>query len=173
MSTLKINNFKTLSGDNFNSIVQVRHFSYSTQQTFSLSDSVPADTNLKLSIKPLFANSTILLLGSCAVSWQPGLTVCRVRYKRTPITTNSPAGNNTAGYTNWTTVTYAESTSQGGAMAPNTEIYWMDTPGSTGEVVYTCQLSTNNGSYTVGINRYTYGAEWSGSSHLTLLEIAQ
>jgi hypothetical protein len=173
MSTLKINNFKTLAGDAYNSVVQVKHYSYATQEAFTLGDAVPYDTNLKLSIKPLFANSTILVITSCALFWAPGLSVTRVRIKRTPFTTYSPAGNGTGGYTNWTTVTYAEAASQGSAIAPNTEIYWMDSPATTGELTYTLQLSSNNGSYTVGLNRYTYGAEWSGSSHITLLEIAQ
>jgi hypothetical protein len=175
MSTLKVNNFKTVGGDIYENVIQVKHFSYSTVETFSLSDGTPYDTNLKLSIKPLFANSKILVMSSCALMWMPGLTVNRIRIKRTPITTLSPAGNQTggSGSTNWTQVTYAESASQGGAMAPNTEIYWMDTPATTGEVMYTLQMATNNGAYTVGINRYTYGVEWSGSSHMTILEIAQ
>jgi hypothetical protein len=173
MSILKVNNFKTVGGDTYQSVVQVKHFSYSTPQSFSLSDGTPCDTNLKLSIKPLFANSTILVMSSCALFWQPGLTVNRVRIKRTPITTLSPAGNITGGLSTWTQVTYAEAASQGSAMAPNTEIYWMDTPATTGEVMYTLQMATNNGAYTVGINTYTYGAAWSGSSHMTILEIAQ
>jgi hypothetical protein len=173
MSTLKINNFKTVAGDTYESVLQVKHFSYPTVESFTLGDAVPYDTNLKLSIKPLFANSKILLIGSVCTFYVPNVSVMRIRFKRTPFTTLSPAGNNTGGYSVWTALNYAQVDSWGDSMTPNSEIYWMDSPASTGEVLYTCQLSSNNGSATVGLNRYTHNTLWSGCSHMTLLEIAQ
>ena len=173
MSTLKINNFNTVAGVAYNSIVQAKHFTNTTVESFTLGDAIPYDTNLKLSIKPLFANSQILLIASVCTFYVPDVSVMRIRFKRTPFTTLSPAGNNTGGYSVWTAINYATASSWGNSMTPNSEIYWMDSPASTGEVVYTCQLSSNNGSATVGLNRYTHNSSWSGSSHMTLLEIAQ
>lgn len=185
MSTIKLTKWQTPNATTHNSVLQIQSYSYNTQETFNCtSDADPRDTQFIGFIKPMYANSKILVIASCPVFWSYDQTVCRIRLRRIDYSsytsggvidpTISPAGQSTGGYTNWTNVTYAGSGS-GVSMTPNTEVTWYDTAGTLSNIGYRVQLSGNssNTSYTFGLNRYSYGADWSGVSHMTIMEIQQ
>jgi hypothetical protein len=171
MSIIKANKWQTVSGLPVSNIVQLVQVDYNTYQTFSASAGAFSNTGLTAAITPRFATSKILVFCSAQMGHAGG-TVCRGRVIRTgPATvysTFATASESTAS----TTTHYNPVTTS--YMSANSTIQFFDSPASTSTCTYTLQIANNTSSTAIYLNGYNaYTTSWGGTSHLTLMEIAQ
>jgi hypothetical protein len=171
MSIIRANKWQTVAGLPVNNIVQLVQVDYNTYQTFAGSIGVFSDTGLTAAITPRFATSKILVMCSPQLGHTAG-TVVRGRVIRTgPSTVYSTFG--TASESTASTTTQYNSYNNS-YMSANSTIQFFDSPASTSTCTYTLQIANNTSSYAVYLNGYNaYTTSWGGTSHLTLMEIAQ
>lgn len=169
MSIIKANKWQTVAGIPVNNIVQMVQVDYNTYQSFVAN--AATDTGLTLSITPRFATSKILVLCSSQMGHAPG-SVVRGRIKRTGPATVYSASSDASSSTGWTTTLY--NPVDNSYMSANSNIQWFDSPASTSTCTYTFQTANNTTGVVVYLNGYNaYTSVWGGTSHLTLMEIAQ
>jgi len=171
MSIIRANKWQTVSGLPVNNIVQLVQVDYTTHQSFAASANAAQDTGLTASITPRFATSIILVLCSPQMGHTGG-TVVAGRVKRTGPSTVYSTFATASSSSSFTTVQYNQNGTS--YMSANSTIQWFDSPASTSTCTYTLQIANNTSSYTVYLNGYNaYTSSWNGTSHLTLMEIAQ
>jgi len=171
MSTVRASKWQTIAGVPVNNIIQLVQQDFTT--AYSTTSRTMVDSGVSLAITPRFANSKILVIASIQQSAISASTVNRSRIKRTgPSTAYSDfaATTGTTSAENYTTVCYMSGSAS--VMPPNNTIYWLDTPASASACTYTVQFCINDAT-TARINLYGSYNNWGGTSHLTLMEIAQ
>jgi hypothetical protein len=171
-SVIRANIWQNSSGITYGTVLQVVHFDYATFQSFTAGDGVAQDTGLVATITPRLATSRILVQVSANMSENSNATVCRGRITRTGPATASSTVSGTTNMTQYTTVVYASDATS--YMRPNANIVWFDTPNTVAACTYRLQIASNGAGQTVLLNgQRGYSNTWGGTSHMTLMEIAQ
>lgn len=153
-------------------VLQVVHFDFATQQTFTVPSDISLSqaTGLTASITPTSSTSKILVMCSANLGHVGTTSVARAFLQRTgPSTANNTLSQGTQTPT-FSHVVYGVATD---IMWPNTAMNWLDSPNSTSPCTYTLRIGGNGSGALVGLNRYNnYSNQWGSVSHLTLMEIA-
>lgn len=171
MSTVIANKWLNVQGIPMNSVLQVVHVDYTTIE--STSSKTMVASGFTASITPKFNNSKIFVMCLPCIHGTTNTTAARFRLRRSgPATVYAyyATGTGTTSTANMSGAVYNGGV--GSYMTNNSSIYWLDEVNTTSACTYTLEYSHNDNGSAI-LNRYGAYTDWVGTSHMTLMEIAQ
>ena len=165
MSTLRVDSIRGQTADGTNRyVVQVVSTTLTTATTFSSGDWTDL-SGLSVTITPSSSNNKILIMANINASYDDA---GMLRVLRDSTVVGSGTEGNDADKRGFAMVR------QGATNEVDTySITHLDSPATTSAVTYKIQGNRDGGSGTAYINRRNSNADYSTSSHITLMEIAQ